>query len=50
MVYMVPPSDPASIDMHSGLLDSRQRPFPERARNNEPWGVAFDIYGGPNAR
>lgn len=32
------------IDMKS-LLDSRQRPFPERARNNEPWGVAFDVYG-----
>lgn len=32
------------VDMKS-LLESRQRPFPERARNNEPWGVAFEVYG-----
>jgi hypothetical protein len=28
-----------------GLLESRQRPIPTRARNNEPWTTAFDIYG-----
>ncbi|CAE7643596.1 ano10 [Symbiodinium sp. CCMP2456] len=32
------------VDMRS-LLDSRQRPFPTQARNNEPWGTAFEIYG-----
>lgn len=32
------------IDMKC-LLDARQRPIPTRARNNEPWSTAFDIYG-----
>eukprot|EP00437_Effrenium_voratum_P005085 CAMPEP_0181431576 /NCGR_PEP_ID=MMETSP1110-20121109/18319_1 /TAXON_ID=174948 /ORGANISM="Symbiodinium sp., Strain CCMP421" /LENGTH=741 /DNA_ID=CAMNT_0023554945 /DNA_START=262 /DNA_END=2487 /DNA_ORIENTATION=- len=32
------------VDMKS-LLENRQRPFPARARNNEPWGTAFDAYG-----
>merc|ERR1719401_2992858 len=27
------------------LLDNRQSPIPVRARNNEPWSTAFDIYG-----
>lgn len=28
-----------------GLLENRQRPIPYRARTNEPWSTAFDIYG-----
>jgi len=32
------------IDMKN-LCDMRQRPVPYRARNNEPWTTAFDIYG-----
>jgi hypothetical protein len=28
-----------------GLCDSRQRPLPQRVRNNEPWDTAFEIYG-----
>lgn len=27
------------------LTDSVQRPLPTRARSNEPWSTAFDIYG-----
>jgi len=33
-----------NIDRKS-LLENRQRPLPRRARNNEPWSTAFDIYG-----
>lgn len=33
-----------AVDMKS-LMDNRQRPIPIRARNNEPWSTAFDIYG-----
>jgi hypothetical protein len=32
------------LDMNS-LIDTRQRPLPTRARSNEPWTTAFDIYG-----
>jgi len=32
------------VDMKS-LLENRQRPMPARARSNEPWTTAFDIYG-----
>jgi hypothetical protein len=32
------------LDMF-GLIESRQRPMPTRARNNEPWTMAFEIYG-----
>eukprot|EP00428_Durinskia_dybowskii_P016636 CAMPEP_0170214348 /NCGR_PEP_ID=MMETSP0116_2-20130129/6805_1 /TAXON_ID=400756 /ORGANISM="Durinskia baltica, Strain CSIRO CS-38" /LENGTH=820 /DNA_ID=CAMNT_0010464913 /DNA_START=73 /DNA_END=2533 /DNA_ORIENTATION=- len=33
-----------AIKMRS-LFDNHQRPLPYRARNNEPWSTAFDIYG-----
>lgn len=32
------------VDMIS-LCNSRQRPIPQRAKTNEPWSTAFDIYG-----
>mmetsp|Transcript_45427 Transcript_45427/g.102897 ORF Transcript_45427/g.102897 Transcript_45427/m.102897 type:complete len:753 (+) Transcript_45427:113-2371(+) len=32
------------VDMR-GLLESRQRPIPRHARNNEPWSSLFEIYG-----
>jgi len=32
------------VDMKS-LCESRQRPIPNRAKTNEPWSTAFDIYG-----
>jgi len=32
------------VDMTS-LVENRQRPVPVRARDNEPWTTAFDIYG-----
>mmetsp|Transcript_68881 Transcript_68881/g.193230 ORF Transcript_68881/g.193230 Transcript_68881/m.193230 type:complete len:754 (+) Transcript_68881:101-2362(+) len=32
------------LDMKS-LLDNRQRPIPYRARSNEPWSTAYDLYG-----
>eukprot|EP00931_Biecheleriopsis_adriatica_P037875 TRINITY_DN2171_c1_g1_i5.p1 TRINITY_DN2171_c1_g1~~TRINITY_DN2171_c1_g1_i5.p1 ORF type:complete len:775 (+),score=224.35 TRINITY_DN2171_c1_g1_i5:121-2445(+) len=32
------------IDMTS-LIDSKQRPMPFRAKGNEPWTTAFEIYG-----
>jgi len=33
-----------ALDMKS-LLDNRQRPIPTRARSNEPWSTAYDMYG-----
>jgi hypothetical protein len=33
-----------AVDMKS-LMDSRQRPIPRKARSNEPWSTAFDLYG-----
>jgi hypothetical protein len=32
------------LDIHS-LIGSMQRPIPTRARSNEPWTTAFEIYG-----
>jgi len=32
------------VDMKS-LCESRQRPIPQRAKTNDPWSLAFDIYG-----
>lgn len=32
------------VDMRS-LCEARQRPIPQRAKTNEPWSTAFDIYG-----
>lgn len=28
-----------------GIVEVRRRPLPERVRTNDPWNVAFDIYG-----
>mmetsp|Transcript_72529 Transcript_72529/g.137069 ORF Transcript_72529/g.137069 Transcript_72529/m.137069 type:complete len:789 (+) Transcript_72529:164-2530(+) len=28
-----------------GITEVRRRPLPERVRTNDPWNVAFDIYG-----
>merc|ERR1719188_833969 len=33
-----------AVEMKS-LMDDRQRPIPYKARNNEPWSTAFDMYG-----
>jgi len=27
------------------LCEGRQRPIPQRAKTNEPWSTAFDVYG-----
>jgi len=32
------------MDMRA-LMDSQQRPMPYKARSNEPWSTAFDMYG-----
>jgi len=32
------------VDMRS-LCEGRQRPIPQRAKTNEPWSTAFDVYG-----
>lgn len=32
------------LDMNS-IIDTRQRPLPTKARSNEPWTTAFEIYG-----
>merc|ERR1711865_1330524 len=32
------------LDAH-GIMEQKQRPIPTKVRNNDPWDMAFDIYG-----